>query len=185
MVGSACFALGSFPFYFNSFSGRVVGLTFFAGSIFFTSAGITQLVQVRRDRGDRLVFWATIIQLAGMLFFNINTFRAGFGDVPAGDVNQLVWAPDFYGSVAFLIASHLAWLSVCGRLWRVDRTSADWWVAAVNYIGSIFFMLSAIAAFTIPTTGDVVNITIVNLGTFAGAVCFFLGGFLLLPERRE
>lgn len=185
MPGSACFALGSFPLYFNNLSASVVGVTFFVGSLFFTSAGVTQLLQVRRHPGGRKVFWATVIQFIGMLFFNINTFRGAFLDVSSADVNQLVWAPDFYGSIAFLVASHLAWLAVCGRLWCVDRQSSDWWVAALNYGGSIFFMLSAIGAFTLPTTGEMANIILVNLGTFAGAVGFFLGGYLLLPARAD
>lgn len=185
MVGSTCFALGSFPFYFNNASAATVGVTFFVGSLFFTSAGVTQLVQVRRAPTDQRAWWATLIQLVGMLFFNVNTYRAAFVTVAADQVNELVWAPDFYGSIAFLVASHLAWLVVCDGLWCVDRTRAEWWIAALNYMGSIFFMLSALAAFTLPTTGNVVNLTLVNLGTFFGAVGFFLGAFLLLPPRGD
>lgn len=191
MIGSTCFALGAFPLYFNSLSGQVVGVTFFVGSIFFTSAGITQWLQLTRADSDRRVFqtrnmiwWATVVQFLGMLFFNINTFRAAFLSVTSDQVNSLIWAPDFYGSIAFLIASHLAWLAVCGRLWCVDRANVDWWISALNYGGSIFFMLSALGAFTLPTTGEMVNIVLVNLGTFAGAVGFFLGAYLLLPARQ-
>jgi hypothetical protein len=186
MIGSTCFALGSFPPYFANVPGRLVGVTFFVGSVFFTSAGITQWLQLHRDPpGDRKVIWAVVVQLVGMVFFNINTFRAAFLSVSADQVNQLIWAPDFYGSIAFLVASHLAWLAVCGGLWCVDRASADWWMAALNYVGSIFFMLSALAAFTVPTTGDVINIRLVNLGTLLGALCFFLGAYLLLPVAKR
>lgn len=189
MIGSTCFALGSFPPYYLNLDSWVVGVTFFIGSIFFTSAGLTQLQDVssgpprRLLQAESMVWWAIVVQIVGMLFFNINTFRAAFGDVASDDVNRLIWAPDFFGSIAFLIASHLAWLYVCGKLWCVQRQSADWWIAALNYVGSIFFMLSAFGAFTLPTTGDVVNITWANAGTFLGAVCFFLGAYLLLPER--
>ena len=48
----------------------------------------------------------------------------------------------------------------------------------MNYVGSMFFMLSAIASFTLTTTGEEVNTTIVNSGTFAGAVCFLVGAYL-------
>lgn len=120
-----------------------------------------------------------------MIFFNVNTFRAAFVSVPSDEVDRLIWAPDFYGSVAFLVASHFAWLAVCNRVWCVRPESADWWIAALNYAGSIFFMLSAIGAYTLPTTGDVVNLIWVNAGTFFGAVGFLLGGYLLLPERPE
>jgi hypothetical protein len=47
-------------------------------------------------------------------------------------------------------------------------------------VGSIFFMISAIAAFTLPTTGEEINTTLVNSATFVGAVCFFVGAYLLL-----
>jgi hypothetical protein len=189
IVGSACFALGSFPVYVLNVPAQLVGVTFFVGSIFFTSAGVTQLQEEtqgfeRLVQASSKVWWALVVQLIGMLFFNVNTFRAAFVDVPTDEVNRLIWAPDFFGSVAFLIASHLAWLVVCGRLWCVRRESADWWMAALNYIGSIFFMLSALGAYTLETTGDVANITWVNVGTFMGAVCFFLGAYLLLPQRK-
>lgn len=184
MIGSTCFALGAVPVYYQNLSALAVGATFFIGSIFFTSAGITQLQQVRGGPGPRIVWWATVIQFLGMLFFNVNTFRAAFESISPDDVNRLVWAPDFFGSIAFLIASHLAWLAVCRRLWCVQKDSPEWWIAALNYVGSMFFMLSALAAFTLPTTGAVVNNTIANAGTFLGAVGFFLGGYLLLPERR-
>ena len=62
---------------------------------------------------------------------------------------------------------------------------ADWWVAALNYVGSIFFMLSAIASFTLTTTGEALNTTIVNSGTFLGAVCFLVGAYLLLPPAVD
>ena len=42
-------------------------------------------------------------------------------------------------------------------------------------------MFSAIAALVLPTTGEMVNLAIVNLGTFVGAVCFLVGGYLLWP----
>jgi hypothetical protein len=202
MVGSMCFALGAFPPYFDRLPAQVVGITFFVGSIFFTSAGLTQLVQVVNDpdspdppptgrrrlwafHPERTVWWAIVVQIAGMLFFNINTFRAAFVTVTTQDVNRLVWAPDFFGSIAFLIASHLAWWIACGRLWCIRGENADWWIAALNYLGSIFFMLAAIGAYTLPATGSLVDVTWANGGTFFGAVCFFAGAYLLLPSARS
>ena len=45
-------------------------------------------------------------------------------------------------------------------------------------------MASALAAFTLDTTGEVLNLAIVNSGTFLGAVCFWLGAWVLLPAPR-
>jgi hypothetical protein len=192
MIGSTCFALGSFPPYFDNLPAEVVAVTFFIGSIFFISAGITQLAQVTGESGSRrwiktddMIWWATVVQFVGMLFFNINTYRAAFLQVSSAEVNHLIWAPDFFGSIAFLVASHLAWWALCRRWWCVRRDDADWWIAALNYVGSIFFMVSAIGAYTIPATDSVIDIVWVNVGTFLGAVGFWLGGYLLLPAKAR
>lgn len=197
MVGSSLFALGSFPAYAQLVDPGTVGITFVVGSIFFTSAGYSQFLQaINSDDGGarvsgpfrfwawqprRMLWWSTAVQLVGTLFFNFNTIDAMFEGLSTEQTNRLVWAPDFFGSISFLIASHLAWLLVCHRLWCVRRDDAEWWEAALNYVGSIFFMISAIGAFTLPTTGETLNLTLVNLGTFIGAVCFFVGAYLLLP----
>jgi hypothetical protein len=185
MVGSTLFALGSFPPYAQSVAPRVDGITFFVGSVFFTSAAASQLVQTRRARGDDRLVWACGVQLVGTVFFNLNTWRALDDALDAHEANRLVWAPDFFGSIAFLVASHLAWIVVCRRLWAVRTDDAEWWVAALNYLGSIAFMASALASFTLVTTDEVVNIRVVNAGTFVGAVCFFVGAYLLLPAAER
>jgi len=198
MLGSFLFALGSIPVFSQTVDPGAVGVVFFVGSVFFTLAGYSQFLQVingdpeQNDQlpsvfnfwgwqPDSILWWTTLVQFVGTLFFNVSTFDAMLKGLSTTETNHLVWAPDFFGSIAFLIASHLAWLFVCGRTWLVRRDDTDWWIAAINYVGSIFFMLSAIGAFTLPTTGNVVNLTIVNLGTFVGAVCFFGGAYLLLP----
>ena len=45
--------------------------------------------------------------------------------------------------------------------------------------------VSTIGAYVLPSTGLPKNEMIVNLGTFTGAICFFVGGLLLLPERTK
>jgi hypothetical protein len=72
MVGSLCFALGSIPGYASLVEASVVGTTFFIGSIFFTSAAFLQLVQSARA----IDWWASMIQLVGTVWFNVNTFEA-------------------------------------------------------------------------------------------------------------
>lgn len=34
-------------------------------------------------------------------------------------------------------------------------------------------------------TGEALNLTLLNLGPFLGAVCFFVGAYLLLPPVRS
>ncbi len=115
------------------------------------------------------------IQLVGTLFFNANTIDAMFETFTVEETNRLVWGPDFLGCIAFLVASHLFLVSGCGRLWWTNTDDPVWWAALLNYIGSIFFMASALASFTLETTGETINIAIVNSGTFVGAVCFVVG----------
>lgn len=55
-------------------------------------------------------------------------------------------------------------------------------MAAWNELGSVLFMVSALASLTLPTTGEVANLALVNAGTFIGAVCFLAGARLLLPK---
>ncbi len=124
------------------------------------------------------------MQFIGTLFFNANTIRALVDTITTPEeANRLVWAPDFLGCIAFLVASHLFWLAVCHRLWAVQKDNPDWWGSLLNYVGSVFFMLSAIGSFTLDT-GQEVDVTIVNLGTFVGAVGFLVGAYLLLPPFR-
>lgn len=185
MVGSSLFALGSFPLYAQNIDPGTVGMTFFVGSVFFTSASAGQLLQTRRDGGRRLLLRSAQAQLLGTVLFNLSTWNAMRDSLDTEQTNRLVWAPDLFGSIAFLVASHLAWLAVCHRLWSVRRNDVDWWVAALNYVGSIWFMLSALASVTLTTTGQELNTTLVNAGTFLGAACFLAGAYLLLPARSR
>lgn len=193
MVGSACFALGSLPGYAANVESAVLGVTFFVGSIWFTLAALGQWYETvdhaASAAGGRRVFvmvrdldwWAGVVQFVGTVMFNISTGAAMIDSLDTEQIDRLVWAPDMVGSVAFLAASALAWRAVCGRAWRVRVDDGEWWVAALNLAGAVAFMASAIASLVLPTTGEEVNTVIVNTGTFLGAVCFFVGAYLLLP----
>jgi hypothetical protein len=61
---------------------------------------------------------------------------------------------------------------------RVLAGVLDWWVVAVNQLGSILFFLAGLAAFTRPATSHAVDVQLVNWGTFAGAACFAIGGVI-------
>jgi uncharacterized membrane protein YkvI len=89
------------------------------------------------------------------------------------------------GSICFLVASGLAWFEVCHGWTAWRPRSLSWWITLLNLIGSIAFGISAVASYVIPATGELRNAERANLGTFIGAVCFFLGALLLLPERTE
>ena len=195
MAGSALFALGSFPAYAQLVDGRAVGITFVIGSLLFTAAALSTAVRViDADRSDGTrtrwwsesrvarLRWAAVIQLAGTVLFNINTIAAMATAFTVEETNRLVWAPDFLGCIAFLVASHLYWRDTWSRGGNGVTHDSEWWSSLLNYVGSVLFMASAIAAFTLDTTGEAINIAVVNTGTFLGAICFLVGSYALLPQ---
>jgi hypothetical protein len=95
-----------------------------------------------------------------------------------------VWRPDALGSVCFLVASWLCWAEVSHGAWSWRPRALSWWIALLNLIGSVAFGVSAIASKVEPN-GSLRSLALTNLGTFVGAVCFLVGGVLLLPERTE
>ena len=45
--------------------------------------------------------------------------------------------------------------------------------------------MSAVAGYINPSSGQLNNADRASVATFVGAVCFFVGALLLLPERTE
>lgn len=200
-IGASCFAIGAVPSYLTAVGNTYDGLTFFIGSIFFTSAAFLQYLEAanspRRPLNvkskekfrflswtpKRIGWWSAVVQFIGTLFFNLNTFNALRINLSISQLTNLVWIPDAYGSICFLIAGLLAWMEVSHALWSWNPRSFSWNVAGLNMLGSIFFGISAAGAFVLPDTGLPLNMFLVNIGTFAGAVCFLAAAILLLPER--
>src|SRR6476620_9817658 len=197
MIGSACFVAGSMAGYSTLVGARADAVTYFVGSIFFTSAAYLQYVEcINADRKAlpdagrrrrllaievrRIDWWATTVQLLGTLFFNVTTFTALDAHLNAKQSDLVVWTPDALGSICFLVASQLAYAEA-GHAWVSWRPSdAGWRIAALNMLGSIFFGISAIAGWVQPSTGDLLDAALDTSGTFWGAVCFFAGAALLL-----
>jgi hypothetical protein len=197
-VGSALFALGAVPGYVGAVGARPDSITFFIGSIFFTGAGFLQyresvdagsnvpprgLGKVFVWRPGQIDWWASGIQLIGTLYFNVSTGDAVRVDLTAQAAHQHVWRPDAIGSVCFLVASGLAWFEVCHGWMAWSPKSISWQITALNLVGSVAFGVSAVAGYVVPSTGQIRNVELSNLGTFVGALCFLAGAVLLLPER--
>jgi hypothetical protein len=183
MIGSACFALGSVPAYVDAVGTAADGVTYFVGSIFFTSAAFLQMREGWNVSSvDR---WAGGIQFVGTIFFNFSTGHALVTNLTAAEADRTIWRPDALGSICFLVASELA-VYALGRGWVPWCPGArSWWIASLNMVGSIAFGVSAVASYVIVDTGVLRNAERANLGTFIGAVCFFAGALLLLPERTR
>jgi hypothetical protein len=196
-IGSFCFALGAVPGYASAAGTKADSITFFVGSLFFTSAAFLQYREaVEADGGSkgrrvfvfrpRQIDWlATAIQLLGTLWFNVSTGAAVQTDLTATALRQHVWRPDVLGSICFLAASGLAWFEVCHGWAAWSPGDLGWWITLLNLVGSVAFGVSAVAAFVVPSTGSLLDEQLSNLGTFVGALCFLVGGILLLPERTQ
>ena len=177
-VGSVCFLVGPFPGFLAAVGPMVVGIVFFVGSLFFTSAATLQLVDSVESGSSRLDLWSSLTQLAGTVLFNLNTFRAMVGD-PSYD--RQVWRPDAVGSALFLVSGVLAYVAVSGGLLRLPPRTRPGTGAAVNLLGCIAFGVAAVGAYLVPSTGQEVSVPAADLGTSFGALCFLGGALLLLP----
>jgi hypothetical protein len=187
-------------------SANWVFATFFAGSIFFTSAATVQLVAAfevphrlrtragtAHERPLRPRSWmpshidwlSAAIQWPGTVLFNINTFEALDHALTVSQQDVRVWTPDMIGSGCFLVSSLLAFANVEHRWLSWRPHDLDWCIGAANLLGSIAFGISAVASFVRPATGAAVNDTISALGTAAGAVGFLAGAVLLLPHYEQ
>jgi len=204
-IGSTCFTVGALPAYVDWVGTDADAITFFVGSIFFTTAAYLQYLQTlnaphalrsatEAGPGDRrLRFWtweparidwsASAVQLVGTVFFNVTTLAAIDASLNATQAHRLVWVPDMVGSICFLIASGLAWFEVSHGWWSWHVRIISWRIAALNLAGSVAFGVSAVASKIVSTTGEPRNIMLVNLGTAVGGLCFLAGALFLFPER--
>jgi hypothetical protein len=211
MIASACFAVGGAQGAWPESAAvqwidpSLTGWIFFAGSLFFTAAAYLQwLESLNNDvtdndqpagappRGWRFFAWrprnlgylAAAVQLVGTVLFNLNTGDALIAGLDWQGEDLLIWTPDMVGSICFLVASQAALMEVSHHYWSWQPRDLSWWITAVNMLGSVLFMVSAVASFVEP--GEIVAAPwLANFGTFAGAVCFFIGAYLLIPELFE
>jgi YrhK-like protein len=178
-LGSACFLIGPFPGYAQLVGDSADAVTFFAGSVLFTLGGALQswLAWPERHtpRGGRSAWWAAIIQSAGTVFFNVTTYRALHTALTSSEYNKLVWRPDWRGSICFLISGAIAYRASPRRRWHgwlPVRGGPGWWQPAVNLLGCIFFGISAVAGYVVPSTGSLLDQAAANWNTSLGAACF-------------
>ena len=184
-IGSTCFLIGPFPGYVQIVGSAADGMTFFVGSIFFTSAALLQFATTGVVGGGRIDWWAGGIQFVGTICFNVSTYAALQDSLDTSAVDRLVWRPDVYGSICFLVSSYLAYRSVGGgSAGRTIRSSREWRIGAANLLGSVAFGVSAIAGYVVPKTGDVLALGAANFTTSLGAFCFLAGAIMLILIAR-
>jgi hypothetical protein len=187
-VGSVCFFIGPFPGFLSLVGAGADASVFFAGSIFFTLAAGLELreatVRLGRFATDPS-WWSAAVQFAGTILFNVDTFDALQEGLSTEQEDTLIFAPDLIGSACFLISGLLAYrVSTGPRLLHPARRDKEWTMAAVNLLGCVFFGISAIASYVVPSSGSIVDLAAANWCTALGALCFFIGAVMLLPRKQ-
>ncbi len=189
-LGSACFLIGPFPGYAQLVGATADGVTFFVGSILFTAGGALQTIiaspERHNDAPGRAAWWAAAIQSAGTLFFNVTTYQALHTSLSDSNYNRLVWRPDAFGSICFLISGAIAYRA-SARHWHgllPARGRPGWWEPSINLLGCIFFGISEIAGYLVPSTGSLLNLAWANWNTALGAACFLACALATLLTGR-
>ena len=187
-LGSTCFLIGPFPGYAQLVGGSADAVTFFIGSILFTAGGGLQSWLAWPDRrspgGGAAGWWAAIIQSAGTLFFNLTTYQAMHTALTSSEYDKLVWRPDWRGSICFLVSVAIAYRASARRGWLPVRGGTGWWQPAVNLLGCIFFGISAVAGYVVPSTGSMLDLAAANWNTSLGAACFLACALDTLRTER-
>jgi hypothetical protein len=187
-VGSLCFFVGPFPGYVQLIGEKADAITFFVGSILFTTGGALQVVLSHRDRGKdavgRAAWWAAVIQSAGTLFFNRTTYQAMHVALTSEHYDKLVWRPDAFGSICFLVSGVIAYRASPRHGWLPVARGRGWWEPGVNLLGCIFFGISAIAGYVVPANGSMIDLAAANWNTCLGAACFFACAAATLRSGR-
>jgi hypothetical protein len=178
-AGSTGFLIGPFPGYVELVGPVADAITFFVGSVLFTAGGALQVWLAALHRGDagagRAAWWTATTQFAGTLFFNATTLRALDTAVSNPAYDRLVWRPDAFGSICFLISGLIAYHASARRGLLPRRGFLGWWQPGVNLLGCIFFGVAAIAGYVVPSTGSMLHLAAANWATAAGAACFLAG----------
>src|SRR4051794_40825147 len=187
-AGSTCFLIGPFPGYIEVVGPVADSLTFFVGSVLFTTGGALQVwlaAAGRWDPGAGRAAWRTAtVQFAGTLFFNVTTFRAVQTALSNPDYDRLVWRPDAFGSVCFLVSGLIAYLASARHGPLPARGTSGWWQPAVNLLGCVLFGVAAIAGYVVPATGSMLDLAAANWTTAAGAACFLVCALAGLRAAR-
>lgn len=203
VCGGSLFALGALLAQAGVGPARLAGAVYLLGGAFFSTGGYATVLQASNaPRGldpdgilrtppwrwfslepGRLDWSSAVSLFVGTLFFAVSLTDAMIGDLSVAQEHRLVWSPEIAGCVLFLLSGHLALTEMHRDRPRGRRADLGWWIAVVNQVGSVLFMVAAIAAFVRPETGDELAVGLANWSTFAGAACFAIAGLMQEFER--
>ncbi|MBS1676403.1 MAG: hypothetical protein JST08_03370 [Actinobacteria bacterium] len=197
------FAIGALLAQTGTGGPRLVSVVYLIGGLFFSTGGYSSVLLAinaphrRRDgtwECDRWRWWArepsnidylaAAVLFSGTVVFGINLVDSLIGELTAAQQDRLIWSPDMIGCVLFLVAGVLAMVDISGSWWDLRGEGLGWWIVFVNQVGSVLFMVSAVASF-VRADGDMIAVGIANWGTFAGAACFAVAGFMQFYEPPD
>ena len=203
-AGGLLFALGAYVAQLGSGDATTAASIYFAGGLFFNTGGYASLLgAINAPRGvgpdgelterrwrwwsyepDRIDWLGTFVLFVGTLAFGVSLLDSFLEGLTTKEVNRAIWTPEVIGCVLFLISGHLGMTEICHRFRPCLRWGdLGWSIVAINQVGSILFMISALAAFTRPETSSEINVDIANWGTLTGALCFAIGGVMQAFDR--
>ena len=206
LVGGSLFAIGALLAQADIGGPRLAAVVYMVGGVFFSTGGYASVLLAinaphrRRDgtwAGERWRWWAreptnydylaAAVLFAGTIVFGINLIDSMLGALTPTQEDRLVWNPDIIGCSLFLISGLLAMVDISGSWWpwkgggRLRREDLGWWIVFINQVGSILFMVAAVASF-VRADGDLIAVGIANWGTLTGALCFAVAGFAQFYE---
>jgi hypothetical protein len=202
LVGGSLFAIGAALAQGDVGGPLLPASVYLAGGVFFCSGGYASLLQVvngprpRAGGGleagpwrwwaaewDRLEWLSAVALFAGTLVFAILLVDSFIAELTPVQQDRLIWSPDVIGCALFLISGHFAMVELTGTWFpRHPPHELGWWIVVVNQIGSVLFMVSAVASF-VHRDGDLLAAGIANWGTLTGALCFAIAGAMQEFER--
>jgi hypothetical protein len=176
VLGGSLFAIGALLAQAGA-DLTTVCVTYLVGGFFFSLGGWLSIVITGAPSFARR---SAMVLFVGTLFFAVSLVAAFASGFTPRQSDSWVWLPDIVGCICFLASGHLAMLDVGGGRVVVRPHDVAWWIVVVNQVGSVLFFLAGVAAFVRPATDESINVGLVNWGTFAGALCFAVAGFIQL-----
>ncbi len=181
VIGGLLFALGAALAQADIGEPRLIAGVYLAGGAFFSTGGFAS---VRLSRGrPPLEQLSALVLFVGTLVFAVNLLDSLIGDLSPAQYDRLVWSPDMVGCALFLVSGHLAMVQISGTwlpCWRPH--DPGWRIVAVNQLGSVLFIASAVASL-VRAEGDMIAVGIANWGTLTGALCFAVAGAMQEFQR--
>jgi hypothetical protein len=202
VIGGSLFAIGALLAQADVGGPLLPAAVYLCGGAFFSTGGYVTVLQVvngprERPGGgfeaqpwrwwrferERLEWLSAAALFLGTLVFAVLLVDSFIANLSPRQADRLIWSPDMVGCALFLVSGHFSMVELTGT-WLPRRWPRElgWDIVVVNQIGSVLFMVSAVASF-VHRDGDLTSVAIANWGTFGGALCFAIAGVMQEFER--